>query len=143
MSDEQTSGQPATKKVATQDMETPSDAWGQPISEERQAELQRYIDRRKGRHNSTQERPTLTGADVFWLAERSERDAAGRVPNLHLERADLRGAHLDGARLRMAHLEGADLTGAHLNAADLVGCTLMALSSTRRICKGPAFERPA
>ena len=65
MSDEQTSGQPATKKVATQDMETPSDAWGQPISEERQAELQRYIDRRKGRHNSTQERPTLTGADVF------------------------------------------------------------------------------
>jgi hypothetical protein len=43
MSDEQTSGQ----RVTTQEKQTSSDAWGDPISEERQAGLQGYLDRWK------------------------------------------------------------------------------------------------
>lgn len=112
----------------------------QPISAERQAELQGYLDRWqaetdhgdcKGPFDNApdQEGVSLTGADVSWLAEQSGRDAFGRVPNLHLERADLRwahldgvsliGAHLDGAILREAHLDGAILREAHLERADL------------------------
>jgi uncharacterized protein YjbI with pentapeptide repeats len=61
----------------------------------------------------------LTGADLAWLAEQSGRDQNGHVPNLHLERAYLRGKHLEGANLLGAHLEHADLTRAHLEHADL------------------------
>ena len=71
--------------------------WGDPISEERQAELQGYFDRwaaetdhgeRKGPFDAQQGTALgvrLTGADVSWLAEQSGRDEYGRVPNLHLE----------------------------------------------------------
>jgi hypothetical protein len=95
------------------------DAWGEPISAQRQAELQGYLDQwqaetdhgeRKGPFNSI----VLTGADVSWLIEQSGRNKYLYVPNLHLEGADLRGAHLEGARLIEAHLEGANLAEAHL-----------------------------
>jgi uncharacterized protein YjbI with pentapeptide repeats len=65
----------------------------------------------------------LTGADVYWLAERV-RDDLGSVPDLHLEGADLGGAQLEGAILNRTHLEGARLSGAHLERADLSGVHL-------------------
>jgi hypothetical protein len=85
----------------------PSDAWGQPIRPERQAKLQGYLDRwqeetdhgeRKGpfdREPGAVYGVRLSGADVSWLAELSGRDEYRRLPNLHLEHADLRAAHLE------------------------------------------------
>jgi Pentapeptide repeats (8 copies) len=104
--------------------------WGDPIGEERQAELQGYLDRwaaetdhgeRKGPFD---EGARLTGADVSWLAEHSGRDGIGRVLNLHLEGAYLNETHLEQARLMAAHLEGANLGGAYLERADLSGAYL-------------------
>jgi hypothetical protein len=98
--------------------------WGDPISSERQAELQGYLDRwqaetdygdRKGPFAQVR----LTGADVYWLAKRSRRNRRGRLSQLHLEGADLCGAHLEKADLRGAVLDGADLRDACLDAADL------------------------
>jgi Pentapeptide repeats (8 copies) len=83
--------------------------WGDPISEQRQAELQGYLDRwaaetdhgeRRGPFDEAQ----LTGAEVFWLAGRV-RTAYGSVPELRLEGADLRNAHLEGAILNGASLD--------------------------------------
>ena len=77
-----------------------TDHWGDPISAERQAELQGILDawgapgtehgdRRgpldhAGLSNAERERMGLTGADVSWLADRV-RDADGWVRDLHLE----------------------------------------------------------
>jgi hypothetical protein len=106
--------------------------WGDPISAERQAELQGYLDRwaaetdhgeRKGPFDAQQGTALgvrLTGADVSWLAEQSGRDEYGRVPNLHLEGAHLGDEHLEGANLYRARLEGAYLGAAHLEGAYLV-----------------------
>jgi uncharacterized protein YjbI with pentapeptide repeats len=121
------------------EQEKPADAWGQPISEERQRELQDFLDRwvvepdhgaRKGPFESVR----LTGADVCWLAQQAGPDTLGNVPNLHLEGADLRRAHLaravlrkarlEGIQLGLAWLEGADLSAAHLEGADLRGARL-------------------
>jgi Pentapeptide repeats (8 copies) len=103
--------------------------WGYPISRERKAELQGYLDqwevkadhgRRWGPFDQSHERINLmphlrlTGADVYWLAARSGRDQLGYLPNLHLERADLYGASLTAA-----DLSGASLIGAELSEADL------------------------
>jgi uncharacterized protein YjbI with pentapeptide repeats len=130
------------------DPSKPPDAYGQPISAERQAELQGYLDRwaaetdhgeRKGPFDQGLDqygspRVKLTGADVSWLAERSRRrDGSGGielgVPNLHLEGAGLSGANLEGAGLSSAHLEGAHLTwaqlkGANIHSAHLEGASL-------------------
>ena len=66
--------------------EKPANAWGQPISEERQAQLQGYLDtwvaetdhdERKGRFARVQ----LTGNGMSWLAEQSELDEFGRASN--------------------------------------------------------------
>jgi hypothetical protein len=56
--------------------------WGDPISEERQAELQRYLDRwvaetNHGERGGPFEGISLTGADVSWLADQSGRDENG------------------------------------------------------------------
>jgi hypothetical protein len=66
-----------------------------PIGEERQAQLQGYLDRwaaetdhseRNGPFDRLGEAGVqLTGADVFWLAQQSGRDERGAMPNLHLE----------------------------------------------------------
>jgi uncharacterized protein YjbI with pentapeptide repeats len=108
-----------------QEQEQPADVWGQPISEERQAELAAMLTawdvpgaehgKRKGPFDDAR----LTGADVSWLVEKSRRDENGGVPDLHLERARLGGAYLQGANLRAALLQGADLGGAYLQGADL------------------------
>ncbi|MGO8951435.1 MAG: pentapeptide repeat-containing protein [Ktedonobacterales bacterium] len=98
--------------------------WGDPISAERRAELQGYLDRweavtdhgaRKGPFAEVE----LTGADVHWLAEQSGPDENSHVANLHLQYANLFRAHLVGANLREAHLDGARLTQAHLEHANL------------------------
>src|SRR5215469_4851590 len=124
MSDKQTPGQPVTTQVAAQAAKTTNDAWGQPISPERQAELQGYLDRweaetnhggRKGPFDYDKPnreewaRRQLTGADVYWLAKQIGSDEYDAVPNLHLEGSSLNEAHLEGADLMEAHLEGASL----------------------------------
>jgi hypothetical protein len=89
--------------------------WGDPISEERQAELQGYLDRwaaeadhgaRKGPFDGGPGKSgvQLTGADIYWLCERVRDDRFDHVTDLHLE----------GAWVFAAHMEGADLSGAHL-----------------------------
>jgi Pentapeptide repeats (8 copies) len=102
--------------------------WGDPISPERQAELQGYLDEwemktghdeRKGPFDWNSCKATLTGVDVFWLAEQSGRSVLGRVPRMHLENANLNNAHLEGANLSEAHLEDAHLYEAHLECAYL------------------------
>lgn len=45
MGDEQRPGQPTAAQATVEEIPTYSDAWGQPISEERRAELQGYLDR--------------------------------------------------------------------------------------------------
>jgi uncharacterized protein YjbI with pentapeptide repeats len=107
--------------------------WGDPIGEERQRELQALLDGWNGPGADHGERKgpfdggpghdgmLLTGADVFWLAERSERSKYDEyLRNLHLEGAGLTGAHLERAELRGVHLEGARLWGAHLERANLI-----------------------
>jgi uncharacterized protein YjbI with pentapeptide repeats len=122
-----------------QTAQTVSDRWGDPISEERQAELKDLADRQRAWVSSGPDYAgdldgsvfngiPLSGADVFWLAAYalagSEGDgdlvaAAARLrkgPGVisgftvpHLERADLRRVDF-----REAHLEGAFLNSAHL-----------------------------
>jgi uncharacterized protein YjbI with pentapeptide repeats len=93
--------------------------------------LQGYLNRweaemdhgeRKGPFDQGAGRPgvNLTGADVSWLATQTGLYAFGRVPNLHLERANLPEAHLEGAVLGEAHLERANFRAAHLEGAMLV-----------------------
>src|SRR5262249_51387652 len=119
--------------------EKPADAWGRPISEERQRELQAILDEweaeavhgeyrgpfdwrgRTGIYELTRYR--LTGADVSWL----ESQLGGMhtlESTLHLEGANLSEAHLEEALLRGAHLEGCILYHAHLEGANLERATL-------------------
>src|SRR5689334_14556917 len=67
--------------------ETPSDAYGQPISADRQAKLQQMLDAWDGPNADHGDRKgpfdgvRLTGAEVFWLAKASGRDRYdGRCP---------------------------------------------------------------
>jgi uncharacterized protein YjbI with pentapeptide repeats len=97
--------------------------WGDPISEQRQAELQGYLDRWQAETDHGERKGPfavvrLTGADARWVADRV-RDWLGSVGNLHLEEADLSSAHLEGADLSSAHLQEADLFQARLDGADL------------------------
>jgi uncharacterized protein YjbI with pentapeptide repeats len=124
MSEQQS--EPTTTTATTATESTPSDAWGQSITPERQAELQGYLDRWQAETDHGERKGPLdfdavqlTGADVHWLAEQSGRDELGDLPNLHLEGANLSHTHLEGADLRGAHLEGAGLTWAYLEGADL------------------------
>ncbi|HEX8995193.1 MAG TPA: pentapeptide repeat-containing protein [Ktedonobacterales bacterium] len=102
-------------------------AWGDSISEARQAELRELFERQKAwvaqpdatRGDSVFKGVQLTGADVYWLAEASGRDEFGGLPNLHLEQATLSSAQLEKADLRRAQLKGAYLVWAHLDGADL------------------------
>jgi uncharacterized protein YjbI with pentapeptide repeats len=123
--------------------------WGDPISEERQAELKDLADQQQGwaarreQGDSDIQAVELTGADVFWLAAYAlagqEGDAAAaqeevraasqeHIPldlsTLHLEEMHLFGAHLERAYLVGVHLEHARLDGAHLAGALLNGAQL-------------------
>jgi hypothetical protein len=71
-----------------QQQEKPADAWGQPVSEERQADLGVMLEVWNADHGGFKgpfDGARLTGADASWLAERSGRTGVGSVPNLHLE----------------------------------------------------------
>jgi hypothetical protein len=83
--------------------------WGDPISAERQAELQAILDawdaesnhdERKGAFDSAglsdgeQQLRKLSGSDIYWLAERV-RSGERALTNLHLVGADLPTAHLE------------------------------------------------
>jgi hypothetical protein len=90
MSDEQTSGQSAATQLAADVAKLLNNGWRQPITEERQAELQGYLDRweaetdhgkRKGPYDGVK----LSGADTYWMAEQSQRDISYELPNFHLE----------------------------------------------------------
>ncbi len=98
-------------QAEAQPTETTGDRWGDPISEQRQAELQGYLDRWAAETDHGEragpfefaglsydewECLKLTGADVFWLAEQSGRNEYGWMLNLHLEGANLGGGvHLE------------------------------------------------
>jgi hypothetical protein len=102
--------------------------WGDPISDKREAELQGILNAWKAPRADHGDKKgpfagaggpsgvPLTGADVFWLAERV-REEGGHVPDLHLEEAWLVEAHLEGATLWSAHLEEATLGQARLERA--------------------------
>ncbi len=105
MSDEQRQ-QVQVAQAEAQPAETTGDHWGDPISEERQAELQGYLDRWQAESDHGERTGpfgagpgkwgvALTGADVFWLAEQSGREMLGAVLNLHLEGTTLLSAHLE------------------------------------------------
>lgn len=116
--------------------------WGNPISDERQADLKELADQQRAwaeqpeaeRGDSHFKGVKLTGADVFWLAAYALAWPAGdvaesieelrsgygvKVPALHVDAAYLYDAHLQGAILTEAHLEEADLSLAHLEEASL------------------------
>jgi hypothetical protein len=86
--------------------------WGDPISDERQAELQGILDawnapdaehgERQGPFDNGPRQWSggvrLSGAEVFWLAERvrsPDIGFPGPVPTLHLEGTDLSYTHLE------------------------------------------------
>ncbi|MGO8946875.1 MAG: pentapeptide repeat-containing protein [Ktedonobacterales bacterium] len=112
---------------------TTGDKWGDPISPERQGELQGYLDRwdketdhgeRKGPFAGVK----LSGADVYWAARRAKRYdfseahlEGAYLGRAHLNHAILRKTRLEGASLFQAHLEGANLHDAHLEGANLTG----------------------
>jgi uncharacterized protein YjbI with pentapeptide repeats len=105
--------------------------WGDPISEERQAELQGYLDRWDAETDPRDSRGpfdgvSINGADAYWLARRSmsKRGADTVVTDLHLEGANLSGAHMEGAAVVGVHLEGAWLNEVHLEGADLTAAHL-------------------
>jgi uncharacterized protein YjbI with pentapeptide repeats len=114
-------------------------AWGDAISEERQAKLRELADQQREwaaqpevtRGDSVFKGVTLTGADVFWLAERVRKTDflgvvldLGVVPDLHLEAANLSDAHLEGAILNFGDLKAADLSHAYLEGAILIGARM-------------------
>jgi len=132
---------------------TDADAWGQPLTAQREQELHDLLNAWNAPNANHGERRGpfdgvwLTGADVFFLAAytlaglESSREgieqAAARLRDpdpdmqnrldlfmLHLEGANLRDATLRGANLRRARLSGTVLTGADLIGATLSGANL-------------------
>jgi uncharacterized protein YjbI with pentapeptide repeats len=150
MSDDTTSAPPPVKPPAMTD----EHRWGEPITPERQAELDGYLQRWAAEETAaggpghgeragpfagaTAREPgvPLTGADVFYLATRAI--AGGQHADAELlaaAQAQLRSAglasalnlatlHLEGASLHLAHLEHAYLKEAHLEHARLFGVHL-------------------
>jgi hypothetical protein len=131
-----------TPQQATQAEPAPGNRWDDPISEERQAELQGYLDRWQAETDHGERRGpfdkspgelgvSLTGADVAWLADQSGRDRNGGVPNLHLE----------GARLNEAHLAGPASTKRTWRERSSGAPTSRGLTSAGRIWRGPTSAR--
>jgi uncharacterized protein YjbI with pentapeptide repeats len=129
----------------------PRNRWGDPISEERQAELLGVLaawdapdadhSGRMGPFDGGPDNPGeyLTGADVSWLANLVRSDD-GLVHNLHLEGAYLLGANLAGASLSYAHLEEARLGSAQLERAYLAGAHLEQTNLAGAQLKGANFS---
>ncbi|HEV7126740.1 MAG TPA: hypothetical protein VGN32_04775 [Ktedonobacterales bacterium] len=84
--------QPTAATSACPHPEAVGTRWGDPISDERQAELRALADQQREwaarpeaeRGDSAFKHVELTGADAFWLAERACHDHIFRtVPDLH------------------------------------------------------------
>jgi uncharacterized protein YjbI with pentapeptide repeats len=131
-------------------------AWGDDISEDRRRELDKILavwdteTEHYGRlgpfdvrdlRDDEQERFRLSGADVFYLANQSGRDASGAVPNLHLEVANLSGAHLRGANLREAQMFAANLREVDFTKANLCGAILAEAELERANLSWAQLER--
>jgi uncharacterized protein YjbI with pentapeptide repeats len=146
MSDQSTqstpSVQPVLPEVATLSPDQGiTERWGEPVSENRQTELRRMMDSWNasdadhGGSRGPFDEVSLTGAEVYWLAEKVAQEQSGSAKSLPLAGADLHGASLEGATLTFARLEGADLRNAtlddanlsyaHLEGADLSGAHLI------------------
>lgn len=137
------------------------DAWGDNISDERKAELERKLQAweqevDRGEHEGPFSGFYLTGADVMWLASRTPPPKpvggvilGGTMPiltELHLEGANLSRVRLQGAQLYGVHLEDAELFGAHLEDANLSqarleGARLMYARLQGTILNGTHLER--
>jgi uncharacterized protein YjbI with pentapeptide repeats len=128
--------------------------WGDDISDDRRAELDRRLQAWTAEGEGGRDGPfqgvSLTGADVFYLAaralagpdgqvqlkealerlRRAQRDAVLRV-TLDLSGLDLSGAVLPRATLERAALTGATLTGANLIGATLTGAILSRATLTK------------
>jgi uncharacterized protein YjbI with pentapeptide repeats len=131
------------------DQQPDPSSWGQPIDDDRKATLDDLAARQRAwieqptdsRGDSVFKDVELTGADVFWLAQRALAgadatpemlaDAARRLQVTDLTELlgtdltellgiYLSGLHLEGANLRAAHLEGAYIRAAHLERAFLI-----------------------
>ncbi len=150
MSEQQSDSTTATAVSATTTSACPhpeaiGKRWGDPISKERQAELDALAEQQRVWSEQPEaflgESPfggagRLTGADVFWLAARALArwgEETDDVAALAAAQADLRAVAQDtqtgrGVRgkvdLRDTHLELADLMGAHLEGAFLWGVYL-------------------
>ena len=145
-----------------------TDWWGDPISAERQAELDALAVQQRtwaeqpaeARGDSPLGGVRLTGAEVFWLAKRAlagpDGDAAALadagkhllqdpttyLTALHLEGANLGRTRLEGAGLFQAQLQGADLFQAQLAGVFLVRAHLEGASLYAAHLEG-AFLRQA
>jgi uncharacterized protein YjbI with pentapeptide repeats len=133
------------------DSKSVTNAYGQPITLNRQVELQGHITR-------NQIRPfvgvNLSGADVSWLltsyAEAPPSLEGAHLFAAHLARAALARvclnrsilirAHLEDADLSGANLVGADLTGAYLQRANLSGANLMGANLSVARLQGAVLE---
>ncbi len=108
-------------------------AWGDSISQERQAKLNDLLQEwQKNKEDGLTPfaGKLLTGADVFWLAQKV-------LPSkLCLERANLAGAQLQGAWLSGIDLRGAELTGAYFEKANLAGAQLQGAKLTGANLRG-------
>ena len=145
--------------------QTPTDRWGESVSPKRRAELQSILNAwgapgaehgaRKGPFDVTrisddvtrigdEEGDTfqLTGADVSWLARLSGRHELERVPDLHLEGANLSAAHLEGANLNEAHLEAPTSTRPTWREPTSTRLTWREPTSTRLTWREPSSAQP-
>jgi hypothetical protein len=139
----------ATRTSACPHPEAVGKRWGDPISEERQAELRAMAEQQRewakqpetARGDSFFKDVSLTGADVFWLAVLELAGSMGDMAQAEVELLDvtmygplfylenptehdraymnLLTLHLEGALLFDAHLEGSWLTAAHLEGTRL------------------------
>lgn len=131
-------------------------AWGDPISDERLAELKGMFERQKewlAQPNRSIEQSVfyqvpLTGADVFWLAvlalaeqKRGDLDKAVQLLRNHTESKPfgLANLHLEGASLTTANLEAACLSEAHLEQVDFSGAQTSRVNLLRARLKGASF----
>lgn len=137
------SGDQERPHVACMHAEAVGKRWGDPISEERQAELEEAVARQKvwlkqpeaSRGRGPFSTLGLTGADVYWVIlhfgasfygflEKVEAMKARHLPESweRIEQdfvAEQLDRHFEGAWLSQAHLEGAELAGAHFEGANL------------------------
>jgi uncharacterized protein YjbI with pentapeptide repeats len=150
--------QPAAPTQVVSPERKTGDAWGDPISAERAAELRELAERQsawvdsapdgeRDLEQSATKDIRLSGADVFWLAtyvlagaegDLNESAAQLRSESDNRYTLDLSLLHLEGAILRGAQLPGAGLYGAQLQrfeaqlqGADLSGSQLQGANLTR------------